>query len=80
MKKLSIYIVCLFTLISCAKHGEVVNEPKDLFQYNGKIYKAFQIGVGNGQLIWVVLPKDSSSDEEPISIQYGKNESITIIK
>ena len=82
MKKL-LAIVILFTLFtSCSQQGEMVQKPRDLFQYKGKVYQAFRIGTGDGNLIWVVLPKDSGSTEQPISIQHreGKhNQPITII-
>lgn len=80
MKKLIFVLVLSITLLSCTQQGEVIYEPRDLFQYKGKTYQAFKIGTGDGNSIWVVLPKDSSVEVIPLQFPKGKQQaSATII-
>ena len=73
MKKLIFVLILSVTLLSCIQQGEVVYESRDLFQYRGKTYQAFKIGTGDGNSIWVVLPRDSSVEVIPLQFPQGKN-------
>ena len=69
-RKIIFPFFCIFSLFGCYDRGEIVQQPADLFIYKGKTYKAFKIAASGDEAIWVVLPSDSSSKDEPIPIRY----------
>ena len=85
MKKIILLISILIILFSCAKRGEIIKEPIDFIEINGKIYKLIKVVPADGyNSIWIMYPKDGS-DKIPTSINYnvkeGKNTiNETIIK
>lgn len=78
MKKLAILLI--FSLFGCSEKGEITRQPQDFVIIHGKTYKLMQISAGQGNLLWIMYPKDSL-DNVPQSINYksGKTNQ-TIIK
>ena len=63
MKKILAVLFSVSLLMSCYDEGEVVSEPKSIYEINGKMYKFVKVAPSaEDHPIWIMIPLDTLQD------------------
>lgn len=74
MKKLLLALASITLLTSCYDEGEIVSNPKTVYQINGKKYKFVQVvPEKDSYSVWIMVPLDSAENMPQVIVSEQTN-------
>ena len=75
MKKLLLALASITLLTSCYDEGEIVSNPKSVYQINGKKYRFIEVAPesNTNRCVWIMIPLDSAENMPQVIVSEQPN-------
>jgi hypothetical protein len=75
MKKLILALASITLLTSCYDEGEIVSNPKSVYEINGKQYKFIEVAPESNthRCVWIMIPLDSTENMPQVIVSKQPN-------
>jgi hypothetical protein len=75
MKKLILALASITLLTSCYDEGEIVSNPKSVYEINGKKYKFVEVAPESTthRFAWIMIPLDSAENMPQVIVSEQPN-------